>query len=116
VDDDYFSPAHDAVEHENLAELVEQLRTGADPEEVWGGLTLLQHAIDAEVIAYEDGQPLNADMTTAILSAGADPRRPKGPLKSAQVMAVRRGHLLATELFDAWIRDHPEPPGDDGRD
>jgi hypothetical protein len=108
---DYYSPAHDAVEHEQLDRLVELLNGGFDAEEMWGGLSLLQHALDQEMIMVDDGEELSAEMTAAILAAGADPLRNTGGWRqeSARDMAVRRGHTLAVELFDAWSRDHPRP-------
>jgi hypothetical protein len=108
---DYYSPTHDAVEHEQLDRLVELLAGGFDAEEVWGGLSLLQHAIDQEMIlVYNAGQELSVGLTAAVLAAGADPLRNTGGWRqeSARDMAVRMGHTLAVELFDAWIRDHAQ--------
>jgi hypothetical protein len=114
---DYYSPAHQAVEHEQLGELIEQLSNGADPEEFWGGLSLLQHALDAEMIAHEDGEPLQGRLTAAVLAAGADPLRPVDAgwrQESARDMAIRIGHHVAVEMFDTWARKHrPNATGTD---
>jgi hypothetical protein len=108
---DYRSPAHDAVEHGRLDELVDLLEAGADVEEMQDGLSLLEHAVDAEEDEVaQNGGELSVDLTAAVLAAGADPLRNTGGWRqeSARDMAVRRGHALAVELFDAWIRDHAQ--------
>lgn len=48
MSDQVRSPAHHAVEHEDVETLAQLLDAGADPNEVDGGLTLLTHAIDIE--------------------------------------------------------------------
>ena len=46
------TPAHLAVENEDLPRLRELLDGGVDVEEIDGGLTLLQHAVDVEIDAH----------------------------------------------------------------
>jgi hypothetical protein len=108
---DYWSPAHDAVEHGRLDELVSLLEAGADVEEIQGGLSLLQHAVDTEADdVAQNGGELSVELTAAVLAAGADPLRNTGTWRqeTARDMAVEMGHTLAVELFDAWIRDHAQ--------
>lgn len=101
------SPAHRAVEMEDLVALRLALNAGADIHEEHEGLTLLHHAVDVELDGHvQTGEPLHVDVTAYLLSQGADPARPssqgKGP--SAQHQAFVEGHWLATALFDAWTR------------
>jgi hypothetical protein len=99
-----WSPAHDAVEVENVALLRDLLNRGADVEDDSGdGWTLLRHAIDAEVDASDQtGRALHVDMTALLLSRGADPlRRHNGA--SVVEEAESRGHWLAVELMRAWV-------------
>jgi hypothetical protein len=108
---DYPSPAHDAVEHARLDQLVDLLAAGADVEEMRDGLSLLAHAVDTEADAVlQNGGELSVELTAAVLAAGADPLRNTGGWRqeSARDLAVRMGHTLAVELFDAWIRDHAQ--------
>ena len=102
-----YSAAHDAVEASDLPKLREAIRAGADLEEVDGGISLLQHAIDVESQGLLNANRLSAEMTALILDAGADPLRVVGWQKvSAQQMAVDTGHWMATELIDEWIKNH----------
>lgn len=49
-EDHMWSPAHGAVEFEDLRELSRLLETGADPDERTAeGMTLLHHAVDVEI-------------------------------------------------------------------
>jgi hypothetical protein len=100
------TPAHLAVEMEDLPRLRELLDGGVDVEEVDGGLTLLQHAIDAEIDGHtQTGEPLHVDVTAYLLARGADPLA--SPLASgagsALHMAQLRGHWLAVALFEAAV-------------
>lgn len=68
------TPAHDAVESGDLPRLRDLLDDGVDIDEVDGGLTLLQHAIDVEVDQHvQSGEPLLVDITAYLLARGADP-------------------------------------------
>ena len=99
------TPAHQAVEHEDLPRLRDLLDGGHDVEDDNGdGWTLLRHAIDVEHDGHlQTGEPLQADVTAFLLARGADPRRvgPDGttPLHDAET----RGHWRAAEILRAWI-------------
>jgi uncharacterized protein len=98
-----YSAAHDAVEAEDIDALREALLGGADVEEVDGGMSLLQHALDVEIAGLRADNYLHVDMTALILAAGADPLRVIGYHKrSALQMADDNGHWLAVALFEAW--------------
>jgi hypothetical protein len=89
--------AHDAVEHEDLPRLRELLDGGVDIDEVDGGQTLLQHAIDVEIDSHtQTGEPLHVDVTAYLLARGADPGA-----GSALHHARLRGHWLAVALIEA---------------
>lgn len=99
------SPAHLAVEHGDLPGLRDLLDAGRDVEDDSGdGWTLLRHAINAEYdIHARTGQPLHADVTAFLLARGADPLRQCNGLP-AVAEAETRGHWLAAEIMQAWIR------------
>ena len=101
------TPAHDAVEHEDLPRLRTLLDEGADVEEVHGGLTLLQHAVDVEIDAHtQTGEPLHVDLTAYLLARGADPLASPAPggAGSALHTARLRGHWLAVAVMEAFVR------------
>jgi len=100
-----WSPAHLAVEHEDLPRLRDLLDAGHDIEDDNGdGWTLLRHAIDVEQDGHlQSGGPLHADVTAFLLARGADPTR-SGPEGMPAVTEARtRGHWLAAEIMRAWI-------------
>ncbi len=100
-----WSPAHLAVEHEDLPRLRDLLDAGHDVEDDNGdGWTLLRHAIDVEHDGHlQAGGPLHAGITVFLLARGADPTR-KGPRGMPTVTeAELRGHWLAAEVMRAWI-------------
>ncbi|MFF4624590.1 ankyrin repeat domain-containing protein [Nonomuraea jabiensis] len=98
------TPAHQAVEHGDLAELTRLLDAGTDPNEVWSGMTLLLHAIDVEADgAAQTGQPLNAACTAVLLAYDADPERPGPDGDIPQLFAFHYGHGLAVRLLEAHI-------------
>lgn len=101
------TPAHEAVENEDLPRLRELLDGGADVEEIDGGLTLLQHAIDIEMDGHaQTGEPLHVDITAYLLARGADPL--VSPIGSgggsALHMAQLGGHWLAVALIEAFAQ------------
>nr|WP_228473508.1 ankyrin repeat domain-containing protein [Streptomyces calidiresistens] len=105
------SPAHRAVEMEDLEALRDLLDRGVDVNEEHDGLTLLHHSIDVEIDGHvQTGKPLHVDTTAYLLSRGADPRRRSGGGSgiSAEHMAFVEGHWLALSLIREWIRLHPE--------
>ncbi|MFE9989799.1 ankyrin repeat domain-containing protein [Streptomyces sp. NPDC005381] len=73
----FWTPAHHADEHDDAEALARLLADGADPDEVFSNMTLLTHAIDAEL-------------------ADPDGRTPAD-------IAARYGHDLALNLLRAHI-------------
>jgi uncharacterized protein len=99
-----WSPAHIAVEQQDLQRLRDLLDTGHDVEDDDGhGWTLLRHAIDVEHDSHvQAGGPLHADVTVFLLARGADPLRPcNGMTVIAEAQIC--GHWLAAEIMRAWI-------------
>lgn len=71
-----WTPAHQAVESGDPAELTRLLDAGVDPEEVCCGMTLLLHAIDVEGDgALQSGGPLDS----ARLPRSSSPMEPTPP-------------------------------------
>ena len=99
-----WSPAHLAVEQQDLPRLSDLLDAGHDVEDDDGhGWTLLRHAIDAEHDGHvQTGGPLHADVTAFLLARGADPLRPCNGM-TVIAEAEIRGHWLAAEIMRAWI-------------
>jgi len=98
-----WSPAHSAVEAEDLPKLRELLDAGHDVEDDDGsGWTLLHHAIDIEIDSHDQGKLLHVDVTAFLLARGADPMRPYNGV-TALVEAETRGHWLAAEVMRSWI-------------
>jgi hypothetical protein len=104
------SPAHLAVENEDLPRLRELLDAGHDVEDDSGnGWTLLRRAIDIEYDGHaQTGMPLHADVTAFLLARGADPLRRCNDTPVV-VEAEMRGHWLAAEIMRAWIRQGQNP-------
>jgi uncharacterized protein len=99
-----WSPAHQAVEMEDLPRLRDLLDAGADMEgDVGDGWTLLRHAIDIEADSRDQGRSLHVDVTALLISRGADPERRHNGI-SALEEARNRGRWLAVELMRMWIR------------
>ncbi|MDT0343134.1 ankyrin repeat domain-containing protein [Streptomyces litchfieldiae] len=107
------SPAHLAVERGQLDELTRLLDTGTDPDELWGDMTLLRHAIDVEADgATQSGKPLEASCTAVLLAYGADPELPGADGTIPRLMAFHAGHGLAVRLLEAHMarkRGSPVP-------
>jgi DNA-binding transcriptional regulator YiaG len=105
------SPAHHAVEMGDLKALRDLLDRGVGIEEEYCGLTLLQHAVDAEIDGHAlSGEQPHVDTTAYLLARGADPKRRSGGGTgvSAEQMAFTGGHWLASALFESWSRTHPD--------
>jgi uncharacterized protein len=103
------TPAHLAVEHEDLPRLRDLLDAGHDIEDDNGdGWTLLRHAIDVEHDGHlQTGGPLHVDVTAFLLARGADPQR-RGPDGTTALHdAETRGHWLAAEIIRSWIARSP---------
>jgi hypothetical protein len=98
-----WSPAHSAVELEDLPKLRDLLDAGHDVEDDDGsGWTLLRHAIDIEIDSHDQGRALHVDVTALLLARGADPMRSYNGI-TAIASAERRGHWLAAEVMRSWI-------------
>lgn len=109
VAEQVWSLAHQAVENEDVAELLALLSAGGDVNEVepYSGFSLLHHAIDVERdAAAQTGEPLSVEMTRLLVEHGADlglrDRDGRSPLQ----LAVSVGHLPAAEI----IRDRQGDP------
>ncbi|WP_433816490.1 ankyrin repeat domain-containing protein [Actinomadura scrupuli] len=100
-----WSPAHLAVEQEDLPRLRDLLDGGHDVEDDDGhGRTLLRHAIDVELDGHtQTGDPLRVDLTAFLLVRGADPLRRCNGIPVVEVAEIG-GHWLAAEVMRAWIR------------
>jgi hypothetical protein len=99
------TPAHLAVENEDLPRLRELLDDGVDVEEIDGGMTLLQHAVEVELDGHtQTGVPLHVDATAYLLARGADPLASSvgGGVGSGLHMARVGGHWLAVSLMEAF--------------
>lgn len=97
-------PAHHAVEHEDVEALARLLAEGADPNEVFGDMTLLTHAIDTEAdAAHQNDQPLTVHTTAVLLAFGADPELADPAGHVPIDFAARYGHDLAVNLLRTHI-------------
>lgn len=105
-----WSPAHHAVELEDLPRLRDLLDAGHDVEDDNGdGLTLLRHAIDVEHDGHvQTGQPLHADVTAFLLVRGADPLHQSNGISVVEEAATR-GHWLAADIMRGWINRGQQP-------
>lgn len=99
------TPAHLAVEHEDLPKLRDLLDSGSDIEDAdEHGFTLLLHAIDVERDgANQTGDPLQVSVTAFLLARGADPLRRDCSGLTPLDYAEMTGHWLAAEVIRAWI-------------
>ncbi|WP_026214560.1 hypothetical protein [Nonomuraea coxensis] len=106
------SPAHVAVELEDLPRLRELLDSGHDVEDEQGcesGWTLLRHAIDIEWDSHvQTRDPLRVNVTAYLLARGADPLRVIGG-KTILAEAEDCGHWLAVDIMKAWIERAKNP-------
>ena len=76
------------------------LADGSDPDEVFGNMTLLMHAIDVECDgSLQSGQPMTVHTTAVLVAFGADPELadPDGrtPMETAQTLWPRPGSEAA---------------------
>ncbi|WP_433794676.1 ankyrin repeat domain-containing protein [Actinoplanes sp. CA-252034] len=98
------SPAHLAVEAEDLQRLRELLDGGADVDDPDAeGMTLLHHAVDIEGDgALQSGSQAHVDVTALLLLRGADPHARNDRGATPLDLAREYGHWLAIELIEAW--------------
>ncbi|MDX2731681.1 MULTISPECIES: ankyrin repeat domain-containing protein [unclassified Streptomyces] len=95
-----WTPAHHAVEMEDVETLARLLDAGVDPNETDCGMTLLTHAIDVEGDgAMQSGEPLTVHATAVVLAFGADPERPGTDGRTPMSVAEQYGHELAARLL-----------------
>ncbi|MBF6168640.1 ankyrin repeat domain-containing protein [Streptomyces gardneri] len=100
----YWTPAHHAIEHFDVARLARLLAEGSDPDEVFVDMTLLTHAIDAEGDgAAQNGEPLSVHLTAVLLAFGADPTLPDPAGRTPMDMAAVYRHDLAIKLLQSHI-------------
>ena len=106
-----FTPGHHAVELDDFDTLRRLLDQGADIQDpVHGGWTLLHHAVDGEIdVANQQDEPVHVDMTAFLLARGADPLAASEDGTTPLSFAQERGHWLAVELFNAWLRRNRTP-------
>ncbi|GAA1940710.1 ankyrin repeat domain-containing protein [Kitasatospora viridis] len=101
---DYWTPAHQAVEREDAEALARLLAACGNPDEVFGEMTLLTHAIDAEGDgALQAGKPLTVHTTAVLLAFGADPCLADPAGRTSMAMAAHYGHTPALQLLQAHI-------------
>ncbi|MFE4696868.1 ankyrin repeat domain-containing protein [Streptomyces sp. NPDC056738] len=97
---DYWTPAHFAVEHEDAETLARLLAAGSDPDEVQGTSTLLTHAIDVEGdSSLQSGHPLTVHTTAVLLAFGADPQLADPDGHTPMDVAEQYDHTLAIALL-----------------
>ncbi|MFC7217530.1 ankyrin repeat domain-containing protein [Streptomyces polyrhachis] len=95
-----WTPAHRAVEMEDVETLARLLDAGVDPNETDCGMTLLTHAIDIEGDgAMQSGEPLTVHTTAVVLAFGADPELPDSNGRTPASVAEWYGHDLAARLL-----------------
>ncbi|OPG06759.1 hypothetical protein B1R27_15930 [Streptomyces sp. GKU 895] len=101
---DYWTPAHQAVEQEDAETLARLLAAGSDPDEVFGNMTLLTHAIDVKGDgSLQSGEPSTVHSTAVLPAFGADPELADPDGRTPMDMANRYGHDLAMSLLQAHI-------------
>ncbi|WP_217235527.1 ankyrin repeat domain-containing protein [Streptomyces sp. AC555_RSS877] len=105
VDDvEPWTPAHQAVEISDYETLAVLLDSGADPNEMCFGHTLLTHAIDLEGDSHlQSGHPLNAATTAILLAYGADPRLPAADGETPLQIAGHYDHEPAQRLLQRFL-------------
>jgi ankyrin repeat protein len=105
-----WTPAHQAVELDDVEALTRLLDSGTDPNEVCGGMTLLTHAIDLEGdTTLQSGQPLTVHTTAALLAHGADPQLIDPGGRTPLETAVGYDHALAVRLLERRMGSRKAP-------
>ncbi len=108
-----WTSAHKAVEGSNYETLAMLLDSGADPDEMCFGHTLLTHAIDLEGDSHvQSGYPLHATTTAILLAYGADPELPAADGETPLQMAEYYSHEPALRLLRHFLGvNRPRPDG-----
>jgi hypothetical protein len=114
---DYWTPAHHAVEHEDVETLARLLADGSDPDEVFSNMTLLTQAIDVEGDgSLQSGQALTVHTTAVLPAFGADPELADPDGRTPMDMARHYDHGPAVSCCRPTSAGGPsmtdEGPGD----
>ncbi|MEU4173306.1 ankyrin repeat domain-containing protein [Streptomyces sp. NPDC026665] len=95
-----WTPAHQAIEDEEIFELVKLLDSGVDPNEIVGNMTLLAHAVDYEGdSANQTGQEMGVAYTAVLLAFGADPNLAAEGGETPLALADEYSHDSAKKLM-----------------
>ncbi|MDG5808993.1 ankyrin repeat domain-containing protein [Streptomyces ossamyceticus] len=99
-----WTPAHQAVGNGDADELARPLDSGADPNEVCCGVTLLAHAVDHEAdyeadTAIQAGHETGVTLVAVPLAYGAAPRAEGSEGKAPPTLADEYRHERATRLL-----------------
>ncbi|MFD4350721.1 ankyrin repeat domain-containing protein [Streptomyces coelicoflavus] len=113
VEVESWTPAHRAVEMSDYETLSILLDSGADPDEVCFGDTLLTHAIGLEGDAHvQTDYPLNTASIAILLAYGADPRLPAIDGETPLQIADYYHHEPIKRLLQRFLALTPaETPG-----
>ncbi|MFF9457270.1 ankyrin repeat domain-containing protein [Streptomyces flaveolus] len=104
VEVESWTPVHRAVEMSDYETLTALLDSGADPDEVCFGHTLLTHAIDLEGDGHlQTNYPLNTASTAILLAYGADPRLPALDGETPLQIAEYYHHEPAQRLLQRFL-------------
>jgi ankyrin repeat protein len=105
-----WTPAHQAVGTSGYETLAVLLDSGADPDEVCFGRTLLTHTIGLEGGSHLwSGRPLHTAGTAIVLAYGADPRLPSAIGRTPLQLAERYGHEPAKRLLQRFLTPEEAP-------
>ena len=98
------TPAHLAVEMQDLPRLRQLIDEGADIADANGErMTLLLHAVDVEGDgAVQTGKHAHVDTTAFLLTRGADPGAAMHDGTTPLSLARQYGHWLVVELWQVW--------------
>ncbi|MFJ6074020.1 ankyrin repeat domain-containing protein [Streptomyces sp. NPDC093065] len=112
-----WTPAHQAVEISEYEALSMLLDSGADPNEVCFGHTLLTHAIDLEGDGHvQANYPLHTASTAILLACGADPRLPAIDGETTLQIAEYYHHEPAQRLLQRFLALTPARSPESARD
>ncbi|MFJ3213121.1 ankyrin repeat domain-containing protein [Streptomyces flaveolus] len=112
-----WTPAHRAVEMDDYETLTALLDSGADPDEVCFGHTLLTHAIDLEGDGHvQANYPLDTASTAILLAYGADPRLPAADGETPLQIAEYYHHEPAQRLLQRFLSLTPAKSPGSSRD